>query len=121
MVSNPEQVPLYYSLSNTEHYLSSGFRTLPRRVLRHLISILKQHVAMLCHYILKLFTDDPAALIQYIRSAKMDVGMAIKPGTSVESVQHLLPLLDYVLVMTVEPGFGGQSLILSCIEFSHYM
>lgn len=45
----------------------------------------------------------------------MRVGLAIKPGTSVAEVQHLLGDLDYVLVMTVEPGFGGQSLIRSCI------
>lgn len=63
-----------------------------------------------------MYLDNPVALIESIRSAKMDVGMAIKPGTSVDEVKHLLPLLDYVLVMTVEPGFGGQSLIPNCIN-----
>lgn len=55
-------------------------------------------------------------LIENIRAAKMDVGMAIKPGTSVDEVRDLLPLLDYILVMTVKPGFGGQSLIPNCID-----
>lgn len=45
----------------------------------------------------------------------MKVGMALKPKTTVEEVKHLLHLLDYVLVMTVEPGFGGQKLIEDCI------
>ena len=35
-------------------------------------------------------------------------GIAINPGTSVEMIQELLPLVDYVMVMTVNPGFAGQ-------------
>merc|ERR1711865_1132825 len=54
-------------------------------------------------------TNDPAALIQMIRDADMKVGMAIKPGTSVEACKQFVASVDMVLVMTVEPGFGGQS------------
>jgi ribulose-phosphate 3-epimerase len=39
----------------------------------------------------------------------MKVGVALKPGTGVEAVVPFLALIDMVLVMTVEPGFGGQS------------
>jgi ribulose-phosphate 3-epimerase len=42
--------------------------------------------------------------------------MAIKPGTSFEEIAHLCADLDMLLVMTVEPGFGGQSLIESAVE-----
>lgn len=47
-------------------------------------------------------------LISKIRSKGMKVGMAIKPGTPVDAVLPYLDTLDLVLVMTVEPGFGGQ-------------
>ena len=51
---------------------------------------------------------DVAALLDYIRSRGVKAGLSVKPGTSAESVRHLLPHADMVLVMTVEPGFGGQ-------------
>ena len=39
----------------------------------------------------------------------MKVGIGIKPDTGVSDIEELIPLVDTVLVMTVEPGFGGQS------------
>lgn len=52
---------------------------------------------------------DPQKAITAIRSTGARVGMAIKPGTPVSQIRDLVPLVDMVLVMTVEPGFGGQS------------
>lgn len=52
---------------------------------------------------------DPRALARTLRSAGARAGMAIKPGTEWAPYEELLPELDMVLVMTVEPGFGGQS------------
>ncbi len=54
-------------------------------------------------------TRDPAAVLKKIRELGAKAGITLRPGTPVESVLPLLPLCDLVLVMTVEPGFGGQS------------
>nr|WP_243888648.1 ribulose-phosphate 3-epimerase [Dermatophilus congolensis] len=51
---------------------------------------------------------DPVTLARAIRAAGARASMAIKPGTDFGPYEDLLPELDMVLVMTVEPGFGGQ-------------
>lgn len=55
--------------------------------------------------------DDPAALIKKIKELGKKVSISISPKTPAKAVLPYLPELDMVLVMTVEPGFGGQSLI----------
>ncbi|MFC1501025.1 ribulose-phosphate 3-epimerase [Elusimicrobiota bacterium] len=50
-------------------------------------------------------------LIKKIKKAGLKVGVSIKPKTPVSHIVKLLPYLDLVLIMTVEPGFGGQSFI----------
>jgi len=52
---------------------------------------------------------DKKLLIQEIKKAGIKVGVSIKPKTPVSDILELLPLTDVVLIMTVEPGFGGQS------------
>lgn len=52
---------------------------------------------------------NPRQIARDIRAAGARASMAIKPGTAWEPYEELLPELDMVLVMTVEPGFGGQS------------
>ena len=53
--------------------------------------------------------SDPRQVIAGIKAAGARVGMALKPGTALEDYEELLPSIDMLLVMTVEPGFGGQS------------
>lgn len=52
---------------------------------------------------------DVTGLCKAIRDKGMQVGIAIKPGTGVDALSDVIALVDMVLVMTVEPGFGGQS------------
>ena len=59
--------------------------------------------------------DDIAATLELIRSYGIKSGLSIKPGTPAEAVRKYLPLCDQVLVMSVEPGFGGQSLREDCV------
>lgn len=54
--------------------------------------------------------------IAKIREHGKKVGITIKPNTPAEAVKPYLHLVDMVLVMTVEPGFGGQKLIPECID-----
>ncbi len=56
-------------------------------------------------------SSDPVALARTLRQIGARAGLAIKPGTPVEPYLELLPEFDQFLVMTVEPGFGGQSFI----------
>jgi len=54
--------------------------------------------------------------LQAIRAAGCKAGLALNPGTGIEDVDYLLDMVDLVCVMTVNPGFGGQSFIHSQVE-----
>ena len=60
--------------------------------------------------------DDARLALEEIRRRGIKAGIALNPGTDAEEIRPLLPLCDMVLVMTVEPGYGGQSLIEDCLE-----
>ena len=60
--------------------------------------------------------QDSIMTAKNIRAAGARAGLAIKPGTGVESILELLPHFDQLLVMTVEPGFGGQQLLEHTLE-----
>ena len=52
--------------------------------------------------------DNTLACLQKIRSLGCRAGLSLKPGTPAEEARQFLPYCDMILVMTVEPGFGGQ-------------
>lgn len=55
--------------------------------------------------------DDPVAVARDIRAAGAKAGLSVKPGTPIEPYLEILREFDTLLVMSVEPGFGGQSFI----------
>ncbi len=61
-------------------------------------------------------TEDPQACIDLIHRLGCKAGISIKPGTPVTEVLPYLDSVDMVLIMTVEPGFGGQSYIEYCTD-----
>jgi len=58
----------------------------------------------------------PVRTIQKIRDADCKPSIAVDPGMNLESVKHLLPLVDMVCIMTVNPGYAGQKLLPFCID-----
>ena len=59
--------------------------------------------------------EDPIGLARKLRSIGARAGVAVKPGTAIEGILDSLIEFDQILVMTVEPGFGGQALIESTL------
>ncbi len=59
---------------------------------------------------------NPHRLIQYIRELGIKPGVVLNPHTPAEAVEYLLQDLDMVLVMSVNPGFGGQTFIPNVVE-----
>lgn len=59
---------------------------------------------------------DSVQLLKKIRSLGKKAGISVKPGTSANSLKNLLEFADIILIMTVEPGFGGQKLIPECLD-----
>ena len=73
------------------------------------------------HYEALVDEEDIEEAIQLIHSYGIKAGMSIKPGTPVEVLLPFLEELDLVLVMSVEPGFGGQSFIPDALDKIKYL
>ncbi|MBC8495581.1 ribulose-phosphate 3-epimerase [archaeon] len=61
-------------------------------------------------------TDVPEAIIGMIQHQSVKAGITIKPKTDVSEIVRFLPDIDFVLIMSVEPGLGGQSFIKDSLE-----
>lgn len=61
-------------------------------------------------------TEHPHRSLSMIREGGAQAGLALNPGTSVRALEPLLDSIDYVLVMSVNPGFGGQSFLPGSLE-----
>jgi len=60
-------------------------------------------------------THQPVRVIEQIREAGASPGIALDPALPVENCAHLLPLVDQVTIMTVNPGYAGQKLLPFCL------
>lgn len=60
--------------------------------------------------------DKTLKTIEKIKSRKVKTGISIKPKTKVEEIKDYIDLVDMVLIMSVEPGFGGQKFMQDCAE-----
>jgi len=61
-------------------------------------------------------TNDPMAVIKLIREHGAKVGLSLKPNTKISAISNLIPFIDQVLVMSVEPGFGGQEFMTNSLD-----
>ena len=61
-------------------------------------------------------TDNVFECLEFIKKNKKKAGISIKPSTSVDVLTKYLEQIDLILIMTVEPGFGGQKLMTNQIE-----
>lgn len=91
-------VEVHLMVEEPERHLESFLATKPRAISVHAESSHHLHL-----------------LVQHIKAAGCQAGIALNPATPWESILPLMPDLDYVLVMTVNPGFGGQPFISSML------
>ena len=64
---------------------------------------------------------DVIGAIDAIKKLGVKVGISIKPNTAVEVLNHILPYVDLVLIMSVEPGFGGQTFMSNALDKIAYL
>ena len=60
--------------------------------------------------------EDTIKTIEKIKSKGIKAGLSIKPKTKVQDIKEYINLVDLILIMTVEPGFGGQKFMADCAE-----
>lgn len=92
--NNSKSLDVHLMVSNVKKYVDDYKNLKPKIITFHYEAI-----------------NEQLEMIEYIKSLGIKVGMAIKPSTAVSEIVNLLPYLDLVLVMSVEPGYGGQEFI----------
>jgi ribulose-phosphate 3-epimerase len=85
-----------------------------RRPLDHAEDFVKAGADWICFHLET--EEEPERTIAEIRALGANVGMSIKPGTPFSEAAPMLPLLDYFLVMSVEPGWAGQKFMPAALD-----
>ena len=65
--------------------------------------------------------SDAEAVLREIAASGVRPGIAVKPGTDIRAAEYLFPIVEQVLIMTVEPGFGGQKFMLEMVPKIRYL
>lgn len=101
MLAREKKIPLdiHLMVSNPEYYVDVFSQYQPEFLVFHIEA-----------------TNHAHRLVQRIKERGIKAGIALNPGTPVTALEALLPELDLVLVMSVNPGFGGQKFIESTHE-----
>ena len=85
--------------------------------MKYAIEFIKSNASLITFHIEALNNEQEVReLIDFIHSHHVDVGISIKPQTQVETIKQYLDDIELVLVMSVEPGFGGQSFMPSALD-----
>ncbi len=108
-------------VSNTTNLLDTK-KTNTKRDIHLMVNNVKEYVDKYLKFDPEFITfhyeavDNVLEMINYIKSKDVKVGLSIKPNTSIDSIKEYLSLVDLVLVMSVEPGKGGQAFIESSTD-----
>lgn len=96
MIRPETELPMeaHLMVDNPENFLESFAEAGARRIIVHLESTRHLH-----------------RLMERITELGCEAGVALNPGTPVQGLEYILPLLSFVLIMTVNPGYGGQAFI----------
>ncbi len=83
---------VHLMITNPDHYIEAFFEAGANNITIHMEAC-----------------TDPLTTVQKIRSLGIQAGVSLKPDTPVESLENVISIIDLVLIMSVNPGFGGQT------------
>ena len=114
-------VPVLQSIANS-HKMVNDVHIMISEPLKYAEKFIDSGAKVLTfHYEACKDSKEMRVLIDLIHSKGAKAGISVKPNTPIDAIDHLLPSLDLVLVMSVEPGFGGQSFIPSALDKIAYL
>lgn len=95
-------IDVHLMIENPSDYIEMFFKSLDKKNRDVSLDYISFHIEASYH---------PHRLLNKIRELKVKSGIALNPSTSVNTINHLLDSMDLLILMTVNPGFGGQSFI----------
>ena len=91
-------------------------------MIEHPLKVIDKYQAISTYVTFHYEAETESDILTFLKQKKnIKIGLSIKPGTKVGVLDQFLPYLDLVLVMSVEPGFGGQSFMDSALEKIKYL